>query len=673
MNKLKKISVRLVSFLLAVTVSAALCICYAAEDTAKHETVYVITDSEGNTDKVIVSEWLQNRSGKDKITDQTELENIENVKGEESYTLDENNMTVWDAKGNDIHYQGTVEKLLPVTVFITYKLDGKDVSAKDLAGKSGKLIMRFSYKNNQKESITVKGTSYEMNVPFLMLSGMILDEKVFENAEITNGKIINDGSRTLAVGFALPGMNDNLGELSQEVKLPEYVELTADVTDFRMDTTFTVAINDIFGKIDTNSQKIEDLKNSVSSLDSAAAQLVDGTKTRKEGTSQLADKSGALPAGVAELTNGAGLLQSNLDLISQKTPALSEGVGHLCGGAESLEDGVSELNSKTGELVNGVSALKNNVDLLNSGAAQLEEKSCELASGVQTLENGAAQLNNGAVKVQEGLQMTVSGLDTSVSAISSSLSKTNDAIQALETLAQNMTDESVKGTIEEQIEVLKEQAAVQQTALSGLQSGGQIRTALCDVAQGAQTVVKGTEEFADGLNQFSEQSGALITGIHSLADGSSKLASGANGMYEQLPNLSEGIEQLSDGAGALSGGLQSLQENTKPLISGISKLANGASSLKGGLDELNEKSETLISGIQALDEGADTLSEGMKQFYDEGISVFINLIHNTLPSYLNRVEAVAQAAKHYNSFAGIPEGMDGSTKLIFKSKSIDKD
>lgn len=109
-------------------------------------------EPDGSVKKVIVSSWLKNPGGQQELADQGELENIQNVKGEESYRIDADNMRIWDAQGKDIYYQGTTDKALPVDVIIRYTLDGRSISAEDLAGKSGRVTIRFDYRNQGKGS-----------------------------------------------------------------------------------------------------------------------------------------------------------------------------------------------------------------------------------------------------------------------------------------------------------------------------------------------------------------------------------------------------------------------------------------------------------------------------------------------------------------------------------------
>ena len=69
--------------MLAVTVPVT---TVAAATPEKEQTVYVNADQNGNVEKVIVSNWLKNTDKESTLEDNSELNDITNVKGEESYT-----------------------------------------------------------------------------------------------------------------------------------------------------------------------------------------------------------------------------------------------------------------------------------------------------------------------------------------------------------------------------------------------------------------------------------------------------------------------------------------------------------------------------------------------------------------------------------------------------------
>lgn len=157
----------------------------------KDETVYLISDASGNVNQTIVSDHLINRDKSDTLKDKSSLKDIENVKGDETFSQSGDDLT-WQADGNDIYYQGTSTAQAPVSQKVTYYLDGKEISPEDLAGKSGKVTIHFDYTNHSTYTETVNGEEVTVCVPFAAITGMVLDDS-FSNVEVTNGKVQNTG------------------------------------------------------------------------------------------------------------------------------------------------------------------------------------------------------------------------------------------------------------------------------------------------------------------------------------------------------------------------------------------------------------------------------------------------------------------------------------------------
>ena len=321
---------------------------------SKEETVYVIAGADGNPQKVIVSDWIKNPEKADKIKDKSNLTDIENVKGDETYSIDENKMLEWGANGQDIYYKGKSNEQLPVGVSIQYTLDGKPVAPKDLAGKSGKLKMTFTYTNRRFEEVKIGDKKEKIYVPFVMLTGMMLDNEKFTNVNVSNGKVINDGNHTYVAGFALPGLNESLA-LGDKLDLPSSVEITADVKDFELATTLTVATNDVFNDIDTSKfdGDIEKLKKKLKEMTDGVNQLADGSSQLYSGLNTLLNKSGDLIEGVNQLYDGANQLQSGAASLDSGAGNLESGAATLDGGVSKLQSGVSALDKGAGDLSNG--------------------------------------------------------------------------------------------------------------------------------------------------------------------------------------------------------------------------------------------------------------------------------------------------------------------------------
>ena len=235
---------------LSAMVAAAMLLCGAlptlAED--KKETVFVVADANGSTDHIVVSERLYNPDGADTLDDVSTLENIENVGGDETFVPGEDGALVWNANGADISYEGTTDAPLPVSVTMTYALDGEAIDPAELAGKSGHLDIEIRYAVNQTAEAEVAGERETMQVPFLMATVMLLDEDVFKNVEITNGKVIDAGNLKAALCVGLPGVSESL-RLADckdiDVELPERATISADVTDFHLSGAYTLASNSL--------------------------------------------------------------------------------------------------------------------------------------------------------------------------------------------------------------------------------------------------------------------------------------------------------------------------------------------------------------------------------------------------------------------------------------------
>ena len=289
----------------------------------KEQTVYVNADQNGNNQKVIVSSWLKNPKKENTLTDKSNLNDITNVKGEETFTDDGKGNITWNAQGNDIYYQGTTDQELPVGVKITYYLDGREMNPDELAGKSGKGKIRIDYENKAERTVDINGKEETIHVPFLMATGMILPSDTFSNVEVTNGKVISAGQNEIVMGIGLPGLEDSL-QLSQvdgleEVNIPDYVEITADVENFSLALTATVAttgtLNDL-GLSDIDS--LDDLKDSLDELTDASTALVDGSRELKEGIETLDTSANEFVEGLNSADEGTGKLKNGIDTMNSK-------------------------------------------------------------------------------------------------------------------------------------------------------------------------------------------------------------------------------------------------------------------------------------------------------------------------------------------------------------------
>lgn len=479
------------------------------ERNVKDETVYVLARADGTVEKLIISDWIQNANGSARIDDVTGLSAVENVKGDESFTRSGDSACVWDAQGNDIYYQGSIDKELPVSVSVSYTLDGRPISPADLAGKSGRVTIRFDYVNRQYELVDIGGKQEKIYVPFAMLTGLLLDNDVFSNVAVTNGRLVNDGDRTIVAGLALPGLQDSLGLDRDDLELPDYVEITADVENFELETAVVMAANRLLGgELDRSGgiESLDDWDGRLGELTGAMTQLIDGSSQLYDGLCDLLD-------GAQELTAGAGRLEA--------------GAAQLRQGADSLAGGASQLQTGSAALRQGLEQLDQSSDALNAGADQvfqslLASANAQLASaGTQAPELTAENY----AQVLEGV-IAAAGESPAAERIGA-LKASLDSYNSFYTGLRGYT------------------AGVAQSAAGA----GQLDDGIGDLKNGADGLSAGAGQLYDGVRTMQEGAPALTDGVTRLRDGAMELNSGLKEFNE------EGVQKLVD---AFGGGLDGL-------------------------------------------------------------------------------------------------------------------
>lgn len=377
---------------------------YTSQQTGKDETVYVFTGADGSMNHMVVSDTLHTAGKKGAVEDYSNLDNIENVSGDEKYSSDDNGNITWTSDGSDISYQGTTDKELPVDVKITYYLNGNEVSPEEIKGQSGHVKVHFDYTNNAETTITSDGEEKTVKVPFGMVTGLTLDASKFTNVTVTNGKMNQYNDSDVIYGLALPGLKESLETASvsdidlSSINIPEYFEFEADTTDFDIDLCMTIATSNLLSLLNTDDLNVSDFSGSIDQLTSSGQKLVDGTKSLKDGTSQLKSGADSLDSGAQSLVNGIGTLNDGAS-------SLNDGAASLASGAQSLNDGAKSVNDGAASLASGAQSLSDGANTVNDGANSL-------ASGAQSLASGASQLDSGAASALSGAQQLESGLAT---------------------------------------------------------------------------------------------------------------------------------------------------------------------------------------------------------------------------------------------------------------------
>lgn len=649
----------------------------------KEETVYVKTDASGTVNSVVVSSWLKNVDNTEELTDYTQLTDITNIKGKETYTEEAGKIT-WSTEGNDIYYQGTTDKELPVDVNISYDLDGKTVAANDLNGMNGHLKITINYTNNSVSKVTIGDKEEDIYTPFAVVSGMMLDNEKVTNVSVSNGTVISDGKRDIVVGMAFPGLIDSLNgqkveddtvlaKLEENVSIPSDVVIEADVTNFESGMILTMVSSDIIGALGLDNV---DTDIDLSSVEDSVNEFTDAGNKLAEGTGKLRDGATKLSSGTTDLVTGTAKLHDGV-------VAYTNGVGQVADGASKLDDGASKLDSGAGDLQNGINAvdsgvgeLKNGIDKVNSGAgalfdgaAKLDDgakavadgatqvsegvgaltgKMGEMAQGVGTACQAASQISGGINQVVEVVSATTSAGDIDTSSITvngcidgesaaalfsgnvpsdslDSLGLTDEQKNAVMQIMSGVASQVIPSVADNAATGAARQAAAMAAANAANEAKSQVKSALVDTGlqAGASSLASSLGESYGTLTsaESQEQLNALKSGASQVASGASSLAGGTGDLKNGAKQLYDGTKQLSEGSSKLKDGTKQLSDGAATLKNGTSELKAGTSTLVNGTNELSSNSAALIDGSKTLADGSVTLVNGISQLLDGAIEL----------------------------------------------------
>lgn len=569
----------------------------------KDETVYVITDAEGNVNSAKAVEWLKNIENVKDLKDITALTDIINVKGDEEFKVNGDEI-VFETSGKDIYYEGNLsEGNLPFEMKITYELDGAEISAADLAGQSGHVKMHVKFTGVKKTKVSVDGKDKEVYVPFVAVTGAMLDTNIFSNVQIDNGKVISNGQYQVACGFGTAGLVENFDTEKLNASIDGFT-LEADVEKFEPAYMMTFVTNSVLDNVDVSE----------------------------------ADSLKDVFANVTKLTDASNLLLQGTNTLAEKLPELVKG-------ATTLNDGVKTLYGYTGDLLDGASTINTNMSVLSTslnkisvGAASLNEKMGLYKDGVGTLKDGTSQVYQGLLLAQKKLNAVQTELTKNIQTYSKIVSDNKATIEALNNGVKQYTQAGSTYPMDYQT-LAKVEGYYQ--AVGALEA---LKTVAAKFT---------TKDPATGMT-MSESITALVNGGKQVDAGAAELYSKA----EQLIN--EGTSVLANGASQAYNGSVLLSEGTNTYVSKFTEY-------KAGMKELKDKTPELVAGVKLLQSGVNELNEGMKKFVDEGINKITAVVGEGTEDELATVKAVIMAAQQYDSVSGTADGQASDVKFVIKS------
>ena len=609
----------------------------------KDETVYSKLNNNGEQYKSIVSTHLNNSENEKMIKDLTNLINISNTNGSETFTKDGDNI-IWEANNNDIYYQGETENKLPIKVQVKYMLNGEEIDAKDIVGKEGKVTVIIRYTNTDEHILEINGKNEKMYTPFVVIAGTIIDNEKNTNIEITNGKVIDDGSRTLVLGMAFPGLQESLCISSSKIEIPSEVKISMDAKDFEMNSIMSFVTPKVIEDDDIKLfDDIEKIYSQVNTLTSSSKELVAGANKLKDGTNEYNSKMQDFESAMKEISNGMTNANNSYNKINA--------------GIKTLNSSSQELNSGAKEVADGINAVKVNLDIIN-------EKLGELLAGGNKLKLGEDEI--------------LAGVNLIINKINGiPVTDNTEKINQLQTLVN--TNTSTINTIKAQNQVLKTQydTEIDEVKKAKIKAQMDNNKSLIILLQGNVKAEKETIAMLASLD--ATEITKLKLGLNQVKNGLVDLEKGTETLNGGIAKLKEGNTVLSTKTGELNKGAEALYKGTSKLLAGTKNLNLGSKQMKEGLNLLDKNgvkiynaNTQLTKGASSINEGATLLAEGMEKFDKEGISKISNMVNKDLKNFTEKTEKLIELSKQYNNFTMLEEGANGNVKFIMIQDALKK-
>lgn len=489
----------------------------------KNETIYSTLNYNGVIKKTTINTRLSDLE-KGSVVDYTKLDDIKNINGREKFSLDSGTIT-WKSTGKDIFYQGKVTEELPIKVTAKYYLNGEEVNPKKIKGKSGNVKIVYSFTNESYDK------SSGMYTPFVVTTTSIINSDNNTDIDISNGKVVNTGTKNIVTGISAPGLYDSVG--LNELKDMDKVTITYNTTKFSMNEVYFIITPKLLSEVDINTlSKVDSLNSSLNTLQT----------------------------GMNELQNGSSTLNDGAKKIENGTKSLTDGLKSANNGMQEVNNGASELNSKVTSINSLVNAL---VDIMTNGNSTDSEVIERVNYEKQVINSYDATILPKIEKLQTLYLGNVQAINT--------LKTTNESISQIYN-GYSLGNFKLDSTDTRQLPILSEYFTNLLTS-QGM-SSEEIKSTITNL-----TTVKKTYEgnlqlitLLEGNNQ------ALLTSKDLIGTVSSKLS-----------ELNEGTNKLSNGTKQINDGLSKLYSGSNELLSGTVNLSNGTNTLNEGIIKINNE------------------------------------------------------------------------------------
>ena len=643
----------------------------------KDESVYVKADASGKPTEKSVEVVLKKIEGSDLIEDRSNLREIKNTEGNEEYSEAGEGRYLWQNNGEDIHYKGKSDEELPVNVHITYYLEGQEVSAEQIAGKTGKVKIRFDYENST-------------DVPFMVLSAAMLPADVFSDVEVTNGRVMDLGDQKAVIGFAFPGLMDTLKlvdyEPTEEIELPEYVEIEARAEEFALDFTASVVSTGLFEELeDKDLEDLDELPEDMEELTDASTDIRDAAQELADGGSELGDYLSQYFDGLAQLSEGTDSLDQGLTLLSQNISKISEGSKSLQGGLEQIDQSLAKVDLSalsSQESREAAEAAQAALVSLGQSGAELKEKLGNIGTELENVRTFTEDVSTYIGQVQ-ALQEAVEEMPAPDLAAADLENGWTVRLNAEATAqAREMLTQILESVPEETRAEIEAAVNVEDMEISLDATFGEIRDGIQKDAEGSRNTLRDAsaqivEPTVPDLEALSPENMEEITQtIGNMEQSLAVIGAYAEGMSQTasaLTELSDALTQLKTGVSQLSGGSAQLTEGLGTFEKALTQASEGSAQLSSAMKTVSSAGGELDSAYGQLVDGMNEFADGIAEFDEEGIRSLAELAGPEYKDVIRGIRAARDAEHNYTNFSGICDGQKGSVRFIIETEEINKD
>lgn len=496
----------------------------------KNETIYSTLNYNGVIEKTTINTRLSDLE-KGSVVDYTKLDDIKNINGREKFSIDSGTLT-WKSTGKDIFYQGKVTEELPIKVTAKYYLNGEEVNPKKIKGKSGDVKIVYSFTNESYDK------SSGMYTPFVVTTTSIINSDNNTDIDISNGKVVNTGTKNIVTGISAPGLYDSVG--LNELKDMDKVTITYNTTKFSMNEVYFVITPKLLSEVDVNTlSKVDSLNSSLNTLQNGMNELQNGSSTLNDGAKKIENGTKSLNDGLKSATNGMQEVNSGASELNSKVTSINSLIN-------ALVDVMTNGNSTDSEVIERVNYEK---QVINSYDATILPKIEQL----QTLYLGNVQAINTLKITNESISQVYNEYSLGNFKLDSTDTRTLPILSEYFTnilTSQGMSSEEIKSTItnltivkktyEGNLQLITLLEGNNQALLTSKDLIGTVSSKLSELNDGTNKLSNGTKQINDGLTK-------LYSGSNELLSGTTNLSNGTNTLNEGIIKINnEGISKLTE-------------------------------------------------------------------------------------------------------------------------------